>query len=51
MFSLVKDEKSCFINYLKVVQGSIIQSYTTELQLHLDEDKVDILQMAIIEIT
>jgi excinuclease ABC subunit C len=50
VFSLVKDEKSCFINYLKVVQGSIIQSYTTELQLHLDEDKVDILQMAIIEI-
>jgi excinuclease ABC subunit C len=32
------------------VQGSIIQSYTTELQLHLDENKVDILQMAIIEI-
>jgi excinuclease ABC subunit C len=50
VFSLVKDEKSCFINYLKVVQGSIIQSYTTELQLHLDENKVDILQMAIIEI-
>ncbi|HPW65998.1 MAG TPA: excinuclease ABC subunit UvrC [Salinivirgaceae bacterium] len=50
VFSLVKDEKSCFINYLKVVQGSIIQSYTTELQIHLDEDKVDILQMAIIEI-
>ena len=50
VFSLVKDEKSCFINYLKVVQGSIIQSYPTELQLHLDEDKVDILQMAIIEI-
>lgn len=50
VFSLVKDEKSCFINYLKVVQGSIIQSYTTELQLHLDEDRVDILQMAIIEI-
>lgn len=50
VFSLDSEGDIYYINYLKVVCGSIIQSYTLEMRKHLDESDVDLLQIAIIEI-
>jgi excinuclease ABC subunit C len=50
VFSIDTDEDVTYLNYLKVIHGSIIQSYTLEMRKRLDETDVDLLQMAIIEI-
>ncbi|MDD2564293.1 MAG: excinuclease ABC subunit UvrC [Salinivirgaceae bacterium] len=50
VFSLDLSENIVYVNYLKVIHGSIIQSYTLEIRKRLNESNVDILQMAIIEI-
>ena len=50
VFSMQSDENTAFINYLKIIRGSIIQSYTLELRKRLDENELELLQMGIIEI-
>ncbi len=51
VFSYIKEEdQNIFVNYLKVIHGSVIQSFTLELQKKLDETPEEILLMAIIEI-
>src|SRR6187455_776880 len=47
VFSIAKDETHAYVNYLKVVQGAIINSYTQELQMNLDEDEVELLSYTI----
>ena len=49
VFSLVEDRDSVFVNYLKVVDGAIIQGHTLELKKKLNEEKEDLLLMAIAE--
>jgi len=46
---LDEDGSSVFVNFLKVIHGSIVQSYTFEIQRQLDESREDILLMAIVE--
>ena len=41
---------SAYVNYLKVVQGAIIQAFTIELKIRIDEEKESILGFAITEI-
>ena len=43
-------EKSAFINYLKVIDGSIVQTYTTEIRKALDETPAQLLAYAIVDI-
>ena len=50
VFSMVHDEKSAYINFLRVVNGAIIQVHTIELKKKLDESKEDLLAYAIVEL-
>ncbi|GGF16726.1 excinuclease ABC subunit UvrC [Hymenobacter cavernae] len=43
VFSIASNEKSAFINYLKVMSGAIIQTQSLEVQKKLDELDADIL--------
>lgn len=47
VFSIATDENYAYVNYLKVVQGAIINSYTQELQKNLNEDAAQLLGFAI----
>lgn len=49
VFSIVRDDKYAYVNYLDVVNGIVIQSQTIELRYHLDESPAELLEMAIIE--
>jgi len=50
VFSYVDDENSAYINFLKVVNGGIIQVHTIELKKRMEEDKEMLLLTAITEI-
>jgi excinuclease ABC subunit C len=50
VFSVQTDEKSGYVNFLKIVNGAIIQSHTIELNKKLDESKEDLLLMGIAEL-
>lgn len=49
VITMVDDEKSAFINYFKVNNGSIIQGYTVEVKKRLDEKPEDILPLMLME--
>lgn len=50
VFSIISDEKEAFVNYLKVINGAIIQGHTIELKKKLDETDDELLQIGIIEL-
>ena len=43
VFSLATDEKYAYVNYLKVVNGAVINTYTQELTKNLDSEPEDLL--------
>lgn len=47
VFSLEQDEEIAYFNYLKVVDGAIINTFTMELDKNLDDDQKDLLVFAI----
>ncbi len=47
VFSIATDETNAYVNYLKVVQGAIINSYTQELQKNLNDDEAELLAYTI----
>lgn len=47
VFSIATDETNAYVNYLKVVQGAIINSYTQELQKNLNENEAELLAFTI----
>lgn len=47
--SIASDERYAFVNYLKVMNGSIIQTQTIELKKRLDESDEELLSIAIAE--
>ncbi|MGB1031246.1 MAG: excinuclease ABC subunit UvrC, partial [Flavobacteriales bacterium] len=50
VFSIVSDDRSGYVNYMKVMNGMIIQSYTIEMRKRLEETDEDLLAYAIIDI-
>ncbi len=50
VFSIAEDEKYAFVNFLKVVNGMIIQTKTLEYKKMLDESAEEVLEMAIAEV-
>lgn len=50
VFSVVSDESYAYVNFFKIVNGSIIQSHTSEIKKKLDETDKELLELAIIEI-
>lgn len=50
VYSILDDENEAYVNFLKVVNGAIIQAHTIELKKKLEETKEDLLLLAITEI-
>lgn len=49
VFSIVGSDHNAYVNYLKVVDGAIIQSHTVEVQKKLDESDEEILTIVLAE--
>ncbi|KEQ29856.1 excinuclease ABC subunit UvrC [Pedobacter antarcticus] len=47
--SIASDERYAFVNYLKIMNGSIIQTQTIEIKKKLDESDEELLSIAITE--
>ena len=50
VFTIISDETHGYANFLKISNGSIIQSHTTEIKKKLDETDKELLELFIIEI-
>ena len=50
VFGIAQESDNAYVNYLKVVEGAVIQAYTVELKIRTDEEKESILGYAITEI-
>ena len=50
VFSIISDETHGYANFLKISNGSIIQSHTTEIKKKLDESDKELLELFIVEI-
>ncbi len=50
VFSILDDKNAAYVNFLKVVEGRIVQAHTVELKKKLDEKIDDLLMMAIVEL-
>ena len=50
VFSVSTDAEFGYVNYLKIVEGAIVRSYTVEMKKKLDENPEDFLHLAIPEI-
>jgi len=50
VFAFVQDVERCYINYLKVMEGAVVQAFTLELISRVDEEKESLLGFAITEI-
>ena len=49
VFSIATDEKHAFVNFLKVMNGTVIQTQTLEIKKRLDETDEELLSIAISE--
>ncbi|HEY1010500.1 MAG TPA: excinuclease ABC subunit UvrC [Daejeonella sp.] len=49
VFSIATDDKHAFVNYLKVMNGTVIQTQTLEMKKKLDETEEELLTIAIFE--
>ena len=49
VFSIATDEKHAFVNFLKVMNGTVIQTQTLEMKKRLDESDEELLSIAITE--
>jgi len=47
VFSIHTDEKVAYVNYLRVLEGSIVQGHTIELKKRLDESPEELLSIGI----
>jgi excinuclease ABC subunit C len=50
VFAITQEFDNAYVNYLKVVQGAVIQALTIELKIRAEEEKESILAFAITEI-
>ena len=50
VFGYTQETDNAYVNYLKVVQGAVIQAFTLGLKARIDEEKEAILGIAITEI-
>ena len=49
VFSIASDEVSAYVNFMKVVNGTIVQAHTVEVKKKLDEPDTELLAMLIVE--
>lgn len=50
VFSIEENDSYAFVNYLKIIKGAIIQTFTLEIKKSLDESKEELLVAGIVEI-
>lgn len=50
VFAYVEDNQDAYVNYMKVMNGAIIQSHTLALKKKLDETREELLSLAIAEL-
>jgi len=50
VYSIADNESHAFVNYIKVVNGVMINTYTLELKKNLNDDKKDLLELAILNL-
>jgi len=50
VFSIEEDEKFAFVNYLKIIKGAIVQTYTLEIKKSLEETTAELLLAGIVDI-
>jgi len=50
VFAITQESDNAYVNYLKVIEGAVIQALTIELKIRADEEKESILGFAITEI-
>jgi len=50
VYSILDDEDVAYVNFLKIVNGAIIQAHTIELKKKIEENREDLLLLAITEI-
>lgn len=49
-FGIFSDESAAYVNYFKINNGSIVQSFTTEIKKILEESDEEIMEEALVEI-
>ncbi|MFZ1751873.1 MAG: excinuclease ABC subunit UvrC [Saprospiraceae bacterium] len=47
VFAITKDDKLAFVNYLKIIDGALVNTDLVEMQMNLDDDPADLLSFAI----
>ena len=50
VFTIVSDENTGFVNFLKITSGAIIQTHALELKKQLNEKEEELLRLAIVEL-
>jgi excinuclease ABC subunit C len=50
VYTIVSDQETGYVNFLKVVDGAIVQSHTLEIRKRLDESDVELIEIAIMEL-
>jgi excinuclease ABC subunit C len=50
VFGVSQDTDNMYVNYLKVIEGAVIQTFTLEINSRLDEEKESLLSFAITEV-
>ncbi len=50
VFSIITDDNSGYVNYLKVINGAIVQSHTVEIRKKLDEPQYELLNIALTDL-
>jgi len=50
VFSILSDDKSAYINFLKVLNGAIVQAHTIEYKKILNESESELLALAMVEL-
>jgi excinuclease ABC subunit C len=50
VFSIITDDDTAYVNFLKVISGSIVQAHTVELRKRLDETPTQMLTFAIADL-
>ena len=50
VFSYVDDKELFYVNYMKVVEGAVVQSHTVEIRRRLEESAEELLTLAVIDL-
>jgi excinuclease ABC subunit C len=50
VYSIVSDQDAGYVNFLKVVDGAIVQSHTLEIKKRLEETDVELMELAVMEL-